>query len=129
MILTDGNAANQRQIHVEGLLRRITFKLFGKEVFVFSRQDIKGGGRLFIQTLYEAKCSRTGKMEEWKGRKWYLSTHMTDDEVIKTAYCAIKATVEHEVMEGFKVDGVVLFNPHVSFEELLAISHKEVKRV
>jgi hypothetical protein len=53
---------------------------------------------------------------------------MTDDEIIKTSYGAFKAAVEHEVMEGFKVDGIILFNPHVNFEELLKISHKEIKR-
>lgn len=53
---------------------------------------------------------------------------MTNDEIIKTAYCAAEAAVKHEIMEGFKVDGVILFNPHVDFEELLKISHLEVKR-
>ena len=53
---------------------------------------------------------------------------MTDDEVVKTAYAAFKAAVEHEVMEGFKVDGQVLFNPHTPYEELLKVSNIEVKR-
>lgn len=40
----------------------------------------------------------------------------------------IEKAVIHEVMEGFTVDGKVLFNPHVNFEELLTISDREVTR-
>lgn len=53
---------------------------------------------------------------------------MTDDEIVKTAWCAFEAAVKHEIMEGFKVDGKILFNPHLNFEALLSISHLEVKR-
>ena len=53
---------------------------------------------------------------------------MLEDEVVKTAYLAFKLAVEHEVMEGFTVDGKILFNPHISYSALLAISDCEVKR-
>jgi hypothetical protein len=53
---------------------------------------------------------------------------MTDDEVVKTAYVAFEAAVKHEILEGFKVDGKILFNPHVNFEALLTVSDKEVFR-
>jgi hypothetical protein len=36
--------------------------------------------------------------------------------------------VEHEIMEAFKVDGKILFNPHVNYLDLLDVSHKEVSR-
>ncbi len=85
-------------------------------------------GRIFIQVIYEAPCVKTGGLQIFHGRKFYLSDHMTEDEIVKTAYLAFKLAVEHEIMEGFKVDGKVLFNPHVSYQELLNISDKEVKR-
>lgn len=85
--------------------------------------------RVFIQLEYYAKCTKTGEEDSWRGRKWYLSEHMTDDEIIKTCYCAFEAAVKHEIMEGFKVDGKILFNPHINFEELLLITNKEVKRL
>ena len=85
-------------------------------------------GRIYIQVEYRTMCQKSMKLETWKGRKYYLSEYMTDDEVVKTAYVAFKTAVEHEVMEGFRVDNIPLFNPHVNFEELLKISHKEVKR-
>jgi hypothetical protein len=84
--------------------------------------------RMFLQIQYTSPCTKTGKVEEWSGRKWYLSEHMTNDEVIKTAYAAFETAIRHEIMEGFKVDGKILFNPHVDFEELLKVSGKEVKR-
>jgi hypothetical protein len=85
-------------------------------------------GRIYIQVAYKTECTKLGQLEEWKGRKYYLSDYMTDDEIVKTAYVAFKTAVEHEVMEGFKVDNIILFNPHIDFEELLIISSKEVRR-
>src|SRR5688572_15170526 len=122
---------------VRDLLGRVSIFIFDTE-FTFivdsdKKYTITGSGnyqtgRIFIQCKYLAPCQKTGKIEYWKGRKWYLSSHMTDDEVIKTAYCAFEAAVKHEIMEAFKVDRVVLFNPHINFEELLKISNKEIKR-
>lgn len=85
-------------------------------------------GRVFIQIVYSSTCVKELVWKEWHGRKFYLSDHMTEDEVIKTAYLAFRLVVEHEVMEGFSVKGKVLFNPHVNYLELLSISQREVKR-
>lgn len=84
--------------------------------------------RVFIQVVYTSKCTKTNESKMWHGRKWYLSRHMTPDEIIKTAYAAFESCVKHEVMEGFKVDGIVLFNPHVDYEALLSVSRHEVFR-
>lgn len=91
-------------------------------------QTTKDVGRIFLQVIYKAPCTKTGDINEWSGRKYYLSDYMTDDEIVKTAYVAFESAIKHEIMEGFKVDGIILFNPHINFEELLKISHKEVKR-
>lgn len=107
---------------------KLKANLFGKDFSFRVEYDNTNGTRIFIQVIYMDKCRTTGEQQEWHGRKWYLSDHMTTDEVIKTCYAAFKAAVEHEVMEGFTVDGTVLFNPHVSYEELLKISNKEVRR-
>jgi hypothetical protein len=89
---------------------------------------MKSKARLYLQIWYNARCIKTGKYELWHGRKWYLSDYMTEDEIVKTAFAAFKATVEHEVMETFKVKGKPVFNPHIDFKELLKISDKEVTR-
>lgn len=53
---------------------------------------------------------------------------MTNDEIAKTAYVAFESAIKHEIMEGFKVDGIILFNPHVNFEALLGVSDQEIRR-
>lgn len=127
---------------VERLLERVSLSCLDKQFSIRIEYDRKSKfdedynpdamfmyPRVFIQLEYYAKCTKTGKEDSWRGRKWYLSEHMTDDEIIKTCYCAFEAAVKHEIMEGFKVDGKILFNPHINFEELLLITNKEVKRL
>ena len=115
---------------IEKLLERISFNLFEKEMKVFVHEDkaYKGSGRLYIQVEYAAPCNKTNLNQVWYGSKYYLSEFMTNDEVVKKAYVAFEQAVKHEVMEAFKVDDIILFNPHVDFEELLKISHKEITR-
>lgn len=114
---------------VRQITDRITMSVFGTSFGLKANSDYKYiEGRVFLQVYYLAPCTKTGEIMEWKGRKWYLSEHMTDDEIIKTAYTAFEAAVKHEVMEGFKVDNIVLFNPHVNYEALLGVSNQEIKR-
>lgn len=123
---------NEQQLQtIRDLVALITADVMGHSVSFHVARDVKQpeDGRIFIQCSYEAKCTVTNKMKTWKGRKWYLSDHMTQDEVVKTAYAAFKATVEHEVMEGFLFEGRRVFNPHVSFRALLAVSGQEVYRL
>jgi hypothetical protein len=117
------------------LIRRISFDFFG-EVGLFHialrfdqvYKDPKKGGRMYLQIEYFSPCTKTGKSQWWKGRKWYLSEFMTRDEVVKTAYAAYKTVIEHEIMESFKVSGKIVFNPHTPYTELMKVSQKEVKR-
>lgn len=113
---------------VQSLISRMSFVLFDKQFTCNANFDKINGERIYLQISYYAPCTHTGVDNEWYGRKWYLSEYMLDDEIVKTAYCAFKTAVEHEVMEGFKIDGIVVFNPHVSYETLMQVSHLEVKR-
>ncbi len=112
------------------LVERISATLMGHVFGIKVENDLKvdTGGRTFIQMVYYSVCTKTNTEECWKGRKWYLSEHMTDDEIVKTAFAAFEAAVKHEILEGFKVDGKKLFNPHINFEELLKISDREIQR-
>ena len=114
---------------VQKLVQRISISCFGTQFRMRVEHDNEfENGRIFIQIVYDAPCTKTGEMKEWRGRKWYLSKHMTNDEIVKTAYTAFQSCITHEVMEGFKVDGIVLFNPHTNFERLLKVSDYEVCR-
>jgi hypothetical protein len=113
------------------LCDKIEMSCLGNKSFSLRvEKDVKrpDDGRVFIQVIYRAPCVKTGEDKVWTGRKFYLSDHMTQDEVVKTAYLAFELAVKHEIMEGFLVGGKTLFNPHVDFTELLAISQREVTR-
>jgi hypothetical protein len=115
---------------IRKLCNRISMSVLGRDFGLRIERDIKDpvAGRIFLQIEYESPCIKTKELVRWRGRKWYLSDHMTDDEIIKTAFSALEAAVNHEVLEGFKVDGITMVNPHVHFESLLRVSHLEVKR-
>jgi hypothetical protein len=113
---------------VKELTSHISFSVFGQIFFLSVQEDKKYGKRLYLQWFYHAPCSKTGEIKEWRGGKYYLSEHMTDDEIVKKAWAAAQAVVHHEVMEGFMFDNVILFNPHVDFRKILEISPHEVTR-
>lgn len=125
-------------LRISTLLSRVSFRFIGMKLTLITKYDQKAyengrsafrtEPRVYIQIVYWAPNHGKGVKKMWKGRKWYLSEYMTDDEIIKTAYLAFRTCIEHEILESFLVDGKLLFNPHVSFEELLKISHKEVAR-
>lgn len=115
------------------LLSHITANLFGIDFKIVAEYDKvyqtkEGHARIYLQAKYTSACTETQEVKEWSGRKWYLSEYMTEDEIVKTAWCAFEKAVQHEVMEAFKFDGVRLFNPHVNYLELLSVSHKEIRR-
>jgi hypothetical protein len=66
-------------------------------------------------------CTRTGQPAPWKGRKWRLSEHMTDGEVVATAFKAIITALEHEARELFKFDGQPVFDSHIDIHKLVAL--------
>jgi hypothetical protein len=71
-------------------------------------QFLHDGQRMYLQVS-------DGK---WTGRKWMLSPHMTDGEVVQTVLAAVLAWYEHEAREAFKFRGQAIFNPHLSLEAL-----------
>jgi hypothetical protein len=122
---------------IVNLVRRIGLNCMGKQLEIRVEEDQVyrhpvAGGRLFLQVVYRANDTRKidrPREQEWHGRKWYLSEHMLPDEVVKTAFAAFKAAVEHEVMEGFTWDGRRVFNPHTPYDVLLEASEVEVARI
>lgn len=123
---------DHRLIYIKSLFSEISCLIFNTYIDFIVKRDVKSPetGRIFIQTVYNCKDSKevNARAKVFKGRKWYLSDHMLEDEIIKTAYLAFETCVKHEMLEGFRVGHVTLFNPHVDYKELLKISNKEVKR-
>lgn len=114
---------------VRELINRISLEVLGVKFRIEAHYDkVYNNGRVYLQVIYTAPCTKTGEVQEWKSGKNYLSEFMTDDEVIKKAYVTFEQCVKHEIMEGFRVDNIVLFNPHVNYTELLKVSSREVTR-
>lgn len=67
-----------------------------------------------------AFCTRTGEPMDWCGRKWRLSQHMTDGEIVWTAFKAMLTALEHEAREMFTFDGVTVADSHVDIHKLVA---------
>lgn len=77
----------------------------------------KGSGFL-IQAAWAAPDLKTGKMMIQKGRKWYVSPHACEGEIVRTAYKIIEAAELHEMQEQFKYCGQKIFDPHLHPEDL-----------
>lgn len=119
---------------VKLLLSRCSLVLFGKAFDIIIKYDQVHNfdldtiePRVYIQIGYWDKCCKTSNEIYWYSRKWYLSEHMVDDEIIKTLYLCFEVAVKHELLEAFKVDKQSLFNPHLDFEELLKVKKERIR--
>ncbi len=62
-------------------------------------------------------CKRNESYLAW-GRKFYISPHMTDSEIVQTVFLVMRLFEEHEFREAFKYKGSSIFNPHLSSDKL-----------
>lgn len=82
-----------------------------------------------LQIECKGACNVTGADITWTSRKWQLSWHMTDGEVVQTAFKAVLTALEHEAREQFTYRGVTVFDPHYDIEKLVALrmQHNSLK--
>lgn len=78
--------------------------------------------RPYIQIQFDAPDSFTGVMARQYCRKWMLSPHMTETEIVATAYKAIEAAIIHEMKEDFRYIGEPIFRPHFDVKALWQLS-------
>jgi hypothetical protein len=77
----------------------------------------KGSGFL-VQAAWMAPDCKTGQMALQKGRKWYVSPHACEGEIVRTVYKVIEAAELHEMQEQFKYCGQSIFDPHLHPEDI-----------
>ena len=53
-------------------------------------------------------------------RKWRISKHMTESEIVQTAFLAIRTAEEHETREKFQYKGSAIFQPHRNVNDLIS---------
>jgi hypothetical protein len=97
------------------VLSRVTFPGFA---FVTAE---KVPGIVYLQITCDSKCNITGEALTWSSRKWLLSRHMTDGEIVQTAFKATLTALEHECRETFKYRGQAIFDPHYDIERLVEL--------
>jgi len=88
----------------------------------------KGEDVLFLQVVTRDVCVDTGNYCYVKGRKFYLSEHMIESEIVQTGLMAVLAFEEHEARENFKYKGKRLFGPHIDVNSLAGASDTIVGR-
>ena len=85
-------------------------------------------GRTFLQIYKETVCNRTGEPYRDGGRKWDVSIHATESEIVLTVFKAILTFTEHELREQFEYKGFKILDPHTDVNSLiLACQQKDVR--
>lgn len=76
----------------------------------------------YFQIEFDGLDTDTGRASLQRGRKWLLSTWMTESEIAQTALKAVLTAEEHEAREQFLVEGVPVFGPHFDVFALAIMS-------
>ena len=97
------------------IIQRITFPGMGLRLEQRS-------GEIFLSVVCpEGKNNETGAEEPWSGRKWLLQRHMTNSEVVQTAFKAILTAHEHEARELFLYRGQPVMMGHFDLEQVATL--------
>lgn len=107
-------------------LRRIKDIVGGirfREDNIFYAGFFGGSEVMYVQHRYVRIDAVTGKPGWGYGRKWHVSPHATESEVVLTCLKAAITNAEHEVREDFVYKGAHLFHPHVSVSALADASY------
>lgn len=62
--------------------------------------------------------------DSYGGRKWLLSSYMTDSEIVQTALLAVLTAEEHEAREQFTYLDEPIFAPHLDIDKLFDLTNK-----
>lgn len=85
--------------------------------------EVTSWGRLYLQIQFDDIDNITGlKGYRAHCRKWYLSNHMTKQELVRTAWKAYEAAVIHEAQEKFLYKGRMIYGPHIDVEALWEVA-------
>ena len=101
---------------------KIPWELHLLEDKIFTTES--GTGRLYLQVQFDDVDNMDGESEYRSYcRKWYLSPHMTTQEVVRTAYLAYMGAVTHEATEKFKYKDAMIYGPHIEPDALARMAH------
>jgi hypothetical protein len=75
----------------------------------------------YLQGHYYDDDVASGLQEPQHTRKWLLSQHMTDSEIVQTAFKCFLTSMEHRAREYFRYRGKRIFGPHFDSDALYDI--------
>lgn len=78
----------------------------------------EGHGGVYLRANYYEHDVYTSQYDVQHTRKWLLSPHMTDSEIIQTAFKCASTSYEHRVREHFLYRGRRIFGPHFDVNDL-----------
>lgn len=119
-------AATAMGLSLEGLEEILSRIHFPGKAFRAGEQ----GDGWFLQIEYLEDDVVTGESAMQRGRKWYVSRHATESEVVQSALVACLASAEHQVREHFTYQPTeddkprAIFGPHFSSAVLYSICGK-----
>jgi hypothetical protein len=97
--------------HMRAVIARI--RCLDYEFHVLTKNDVP-----YLQLRYVEADIVTGDPKDQHGRKWMLSFHMVESELVQTALKAVLTSMEHRAREHFFYDGQRVFNPHFDVHAL-----------
>jgi hypothetical protein len=81
-------------------------------------------GNAYLQWRFSApdySGQQAAGLRWWTTRKYNISHHMTEGELVQTAFMAALQAEEHEAREAFRYMDKAPFNPHISVAALLSV--------
>lgn len=94
---------------IEDVVRDVRFD-HHPSIRIRTRKDTEG---IYVQLMDEDLD------EEFNtGRKWRVSVHMTDSEIVGTLWKAYMTWLEHEARESFLYRGRAVYGPHLDVKAL-----------
>ena len=96
------------KVQLQELLKQVQYR---KHQFkIIDKPNLNG---FLLQLKFTAPCMVTKHPQLQSGRKWYISPHMTQSEIIHTAFKAVLTAEEHEIREAFLYRNQAIFAPHL----------------
>lgn len=79
------------------------------------------GNTFFLRASFMPEDVKTKRVERQFTRKWLLSEHMTNSELVQTALKCVLTSIEHEARENFTYMGAPVFGPHFDVDDLVLL--------
>lgn len=115
-----------KQFQPEAQIERIreVVKRCAFQEYIFD-VHLDGRGEIFLQASYLEPDTVTGVIDTQVTRRWFISPHMTDSEIVRTAFKCIITSMEHRAREWFTYRGRSIFGPHFDVEALYRVCEQK----